>query len=91
VKVRVCRPTGCVELFSKYVVIATGSRPHRAKEISPGVTIPFTSNKVVDATQVGPDEPASAWQLAFKQPVYVTFLQISNTKDLPDSMAVLGG
>ena len=53
VMVRVCRPTGCVELESRYVVIATGSRPNRPKELKGGVTIPYTSRKVVDATQVG--------------------------------------
>ncbi|EKU23104.1 soluble pyridine nucleotide transhydrogenase, partial [Nannochloropsis gaditana CCMP526] len=67
VTVRVCRPTGCVELRSRYLVIATGSRPSRPKELRPGVPIPYTSRLVIDATQ------------------------IANLKELPDSLAVIGG
>lgn len=44
--VRVCRPTGCAELQSRYVVIATGSRPCRPKALRNGVVIPYTSRKV---------------------------------------------
>lgn len=67
VTVRVCRPTGCVELQARYVIIATGSRPNRPKELRPGLQIPFTSRKVIDATQM------------------------ANLKDLPESLAVIGG
>ena len=67
VTVRVCRPTGCVELKSRYVVIATGSRPSRPKELRPGVPIPYTSRLVIDATQM------------------------ANLKELPESLAVIGG
>ncbi|GAB5035621.1 soluble pyridine nucleotide transhydrogenase [Nannochloropsis oceanica] len=67
VTVRVCRPTGCVELQSRYVVIATGSRPSRPKELRPGVPIPYTSRLVIDATQM------------------------ANLKELPESLAVIGG
>lgn len=52
VTVRVCRPTGCVELQSRYVIIATGSRPSRPKELRSGLPIPYTSRKVIDATQI---------------------------------------
>ncbi|KAG5178164.1 soluble pyridine nucleotide transhydogenase [Tribonema minus] len=51
--VRVCRPTGCVELPASKVCIATGSRAHRPKEIAPGVAIPFTKGIVVDSTEMG--------------------------------------
>ena len=54
VTVRVCRPTGCVELAARHVIIATGSRPHRPKEYRPGVPIPFVSRTLIDATQVRP-------------------------------------
>lgn len=37
---------------ANFVVIATGSRATRPKELRPGVPIPFTSRRVVDATQV---------------------------------------
>jgi len=47
--VRVCRPSGCVELQSKHVCIATGSRAHRPAEIRPGVPLPFTKGKVIDS------------------------------------------
>lgn len=46
VTVRVCRPTGCVELQSRYVVIATGSRACRPNTLRNGVVIPYTSRKV---------------------------------------------
>jgi NADPH-dependent 2,4-dienoyl-CoA reductase/sulfur reductase-like enzyme len=39
-------------LQANFVVIATGSRATRPKELRPGVPIPFTSRRVVDATQV---------------------------------------
>ena len=52
VGVRVCRPTGCVELPSKNIIIATGSRPHRSRSVGNNVSIPYTSRKVIDATQM---------------------------------------
>jgi dihydrolipoamide dehydrogenase len=57
--VRVCRPTGCVELTGKHVCIATGSRSHRPSELRPGVPLPFTANRVIDSTEVAalPDLP----------------------------------
>ncbi|CAM9702592.1 unnamed protein product, partial [Chrysoparadoxa australica] len=51
--VRVCRPTGCVELPTQKVCIATGSRPARPEELRPGVKLPFTKKTVVDATEMG--------------------------------------
>ncbi|CAN0373191.1 unnamed protein product, partial [Phaeothamnion confervicola] len=50
--VRVCRPTGCVELEARRVVVATGSRPHRPERLPSGVQMPFTPGRVVDATEV---------------------------------------
>lgn len=51
--VRVCRPTGCVELPTSKICVATGGRAHRAKELAPGVPIPFTKGIVIDSTEMG--------------------------------------
>ena len=50
--VRVCRPSGCVELDSFHVCIATGSRAHRPTELSQGVPITFSKGRVVDSTEI---------------------------------------
>ena len=45
--VRVCRPTMCVNLETKHVCIATGSRSNRPLEVRPGVPLPFTKGRVI--------------------------------------------
>ncbi|CAM9303321.1 unnamed protein product [Discosporangium mesarthrocarpum] len=51
--VRVCRPTGCVELPAHHVCIATGSRPNRPATLPSGCPLPFTKGVLVDATEIG--------------------------------------
>ena len=52
--VRVCRPSGCTELETFHVCIATGSRAHRPSELLPGRTpIHFTKGLIIDATELG--------------------------------------
>jgi NAD(P) transhydrogenase len=50
--IRVCRPTGCVELESFHVCIATGSRAHQPNEVRKGVPIEFIKGLIVDATEI---------------------------------------
>ena len=52
-KVRVCRPTHCVELPTRNIVIATGSRPARPEALRSGATIPWQPGVVVDSTAMG--------------------------------------
>lgn len=49
--VRVCRPTTCADIMAKHVCIATGSRPHRPKEIAPGSPLQFRKGKVICANE----------------------------------------
>ena len=51
--IRVCRPSSCVEIESKHVCIATGSRSHRPAELRPGVPLPFTKGRVICSTEMG--------------------------------------
>lgn len=51
--IRVCRPSGCVEIEAAHVCIATGSSANRPSEVSPGVALPFTKKRVVCATEMG--------------------------------------
>ena len=52
--VRVCRPTECVEIEGRHVVIATGSRPNRPKALQSGVELLFDkSDRIVTATEMG--------------------------------------
>jgi NAD(P) transhydrogenase len=50
--VRISRSNECMELETKYVCIATGSRPNRPSSLSNGVIIPWTTGRVVCSTEI---------------------------------------
>eukprot|EP00903_Cladosiphon_okamuranus_P008631 g8277.t1 len=53
IAVRVCRPSGCVDIPADHVCIATGSRPNRPQNLASGAQLPFHKGVVVDATEMG--------------------------------------
>lgn len=50
--VRISRSNECMELETKHVCIATGSRPNRPSSLSNGVVIPWTAGRVVCSTEI---------------------------------------
>lgn len=52
---RICRPSECIDISTKHVCIATGSRPTRPETLSPdGPDLPFSkTNRILTATEMG--------------------------------------
>lgn len=50
---RVCRPTGCVELNAQYVCIATGSRPNKPAFYAPDIPLDFNCSRIITSTEIG--------------------------------------
>lgn len=108
VTVRVCRPTGCVELRSRYLVIATGSRPSRPKvrlrdtvpskkRFNPGNGPPGRSRRLTSPSSLPPlprlpdQELRPGVPIPYTSRLVIDATQIANLKELPDSLAVIGG